>query len=185
MLSPEVRENLAEEFSKTFGIMRNESDRGSAIVGAAILEDALTVALRKYLIPPSTPQNDFLNGPSATFSMKIDLAYRAGMIRSSVREFLHQVRKIRNEFAHSPSDTNFEAQSMADRANNLCQLSKDFIDIFIEELHSHNLNIENGESGDNLLKIVGARTAFDTVVSIHRSGLEYLYGEVEPIESLA
>lgn len=185
MLSQEVREKLAKEFTKTFDLMTNESDRGSAIVGAAILEDALAVALGKYLIPAPTSQDSLLEGPSASFSMKIDLAYRVGMIQSSVREFLHQVRKVRNEFAHSPSDLSFESQSTSDRVKNLCQLSEDFLDNFVGELQSHQMDIESETSGTNLLRIAGPRTAFDTVISIHRAGLEYLYGEVEPIEPLA
>lgn len=185
MLSQEVREKLAKEFTKTFDLMTNESDRGSAIVGAAILEDALAVALSKYLIPAPTSQDSLLEGPSASFSIKIDLAYRVGMIRSSVREFLHQVRKVRNEFAHSPSDLSFESQSMFDRVKNLCHLSEDFLDNFVGELQNHQMDIESETSGTNLLRIAGPRTAFDTVISIHRAGLEYLYGEVEPIEPLA
>jgi hypothetical protein len=184
VLSQELREKLAQEFSKTFDLMSNESDRGSAIVGAAILEDALAVALSKYLIPAPTSQDDLLNGPAASFSMKIELAYRVGLIRSSVRKFLQRVRKVRNEFAHSPSEMTFEVQSMSDKVKNLCQLSEDFLDSFIGE-QSHQLHVGEGASGRRLLEIAGPRTAFDTVVSIHRAGLEYLYGEVEPIEPLA
>jgi hypothetical protein len=185
VLSQKLREKLAQEFSKTFDLMSNESDRGSAIVGAAILEDALAVALSKYLIPAPTSQDDLLNGPAASFSMKIELAYRVGLIRSSVRKFLQRVRKVRNEFAHSPSEMSFEVQSMSDKVKNLCQLSEDFLDSFIGEVQSHQLHVGEGASGGRLLEIAGPRTAFDTVVSIHRAGLEYLYGEVEPIEPLA
>lgn len=181
MLSQEIRDKVAAEFGKTFDIMSGESDRGSALVGAAMLDDALTEALRKYLVSTPESHDSLLDGSATTFSMKIHLAYRIGMIRPSVRDFLHQVRKIRNDFAHSPSEMTFETQSISDRVKNLCHLSEELLGSLIDTLRQYGLEAR----GDSLVKAIGPRTAFDAVVSIHRGGLECLYGEVEPIEPLA
>lgn len=90
----------------------NESDRGSVLVGAALverrLEDIFVYIFQRNQISKSIQKSIFdSNGALATFSAKIKLAYSFGLIRKNTFEDLETVRRIRNEFAHSPDDVDF------------------------------------------------------------------------------
>jgi hypothetical protein len=189
MLSQEIRSQLAERFSMTVGLLGSESDRGAAIVGAALVEVALDNALKKYLIPPSDQKGDFLDGRDFTFALKIDLAYRTGLIRPHIRKAFHQIRHIRNGFAHDPYHQGFGDAAIRDRVLDLCELTHDFIETLIETLRALNQGciFSGAASGSSraLVQALGVRGAFDIVVAIHCAGLEYMYGDVEPIRPLA
>lgn len=188
MLSQETRDRLAERFAATANSLAAESDRGAGIVGAALVEVALDNALKRYLIPPIDQKDDLLDGRDFTFAMKIDLAHRTGLIRPHVRKALHQIRRIRNDFAHDPYHQGFEDTAVRDRVVNLCELTHDFLETIIETLRAHGQDKILGGAMDDpsraLVRALGARGAFDVVVAIHCAGLEYMYGEVAPIQPL-
>lgn len=90
-----------------------ESDRAAAIVVAAMLDDALKSLLRKRLVESMTPDRSILDGynaPLASFSARIDAARQLGLISRHLARDLHLIRKIRNEFAHSPLECTFATE---------------------------------------------------------------------------
>jgi len=82
--------------------MEGQSDRGVAIVGAAWVEEAMSVAIESFLHSDSKAWQRLFgaNGPMSTLSAKIDLAGLLGIISEVIRSDLHIIRDIRNEFAH-------------------------------------------------------------------------------------
>jgi hypothetical protein len=82
--------------------MSGESDRTVAIVGAAWVEEALGNAIESFLQSHSEAWKRLFKGagPMNSFSAKIDLARLLGMVTNSIRTDLHDIRDIRNEFAH-------------------------------------------------------------------------------------
>lgn len=81
-----------------------KSDRPLIIVGASKIDDLLFHILSKYLLPNiSGNKDDLLEGdqPIATFSSRIKLIYRLGIIDVKLFKLLDQIRKIRNLCAHS------------------------------------------------------------------------------------
>lgn len=79
-----------------------EEDRNIAIIGGTFLEMALEHILRAFL-PEDDSEVDKLfelNQPLNTFSGKISMCYSLGLVEKVVKDDLHIVRKIRNEFAH-------------------------------------------------------------------------------------
>jgi DNA-binding MltR family transcriptional regulator len=82
--------------------MDGQTDRGVAIVGAAWVEEAMSVAIESFLHPePKAWQRLFGgNGPLATLSAKIDLVRLLGLVTETIRSDLHIIRDVRNEFAH-------------------------------------------------------------------------------------
>jgi DNA-binding MltR family transcriptional regulator len=81
----------------------NGPPRVQAIVAGALLEDVLRAALAYNLIELSESELKELfenNGPLATFSSRIKMAYALGLISSEVKHDLDVVRDIRNDFAH-------------------------------------------------------------------------------------
>ena len=74
------------------------------IVGASKIDDLLYLILSKFLIEPiNASDEDLIKGdnPLSTFSSRIKVCYRLGIIDESLFKILNQVRKIRNECAHS------------------------------------------------------------------------------------
>jgi len=79
------------------------SERAAVIVGAAYLDELLTELLTSFMVP-DTPKKDKEifsgNGPLSTFSSKINMCWKLGLISDRERNTLHTIRGIRNDFAH-------------------------------------------------------------------------------------
>ena len=89
-------------FSKFLKEFQNETDRGAAILAAAMLDQKLKTVLQDYLIEGKS--TDFLfkgpNAPLGSFSSRQHLAYSLGLISEYEYNDCEIVRKIRNDFAH-------------------------------------------------------------------------------------
>jgi DNA-binding MltR family transcriptional regulator len=86
----------------------SESDRIVAILGGAMLDDALRRTLEQRFRPQdgNTDMNDKLfrvNGPLGNLSPKIDLAYQLWMLDKPTRNAMYGISEIRNLFAHNMS----------------------------------------------------------------------------------
>lgn len=99
----------AEYWNKSLVILQNEleqcsSDRSCVIVAATYLDDFLGYLFRHFLSSPSKEKEDselFSGyGPLSTFSSKIILSYRLGLISDYEFKTLQVIRRIRNAFAH-------------------------------------------------------------------------------------
>jgi hypothetical protein len=101
-------EHWGDYFSEHFG---KESDRAAVILAAAMLEHALEVLLKSRLVPSPTQGDSLFEGayaPLASFSAKIDVAFRIGLIAPAFARDLHLIRKIRNDFAHNVTGCTFD-----------------------------------------------------------------------------
>lgn len=97
---------------------QKETDRASVILSAAMLEQELETVLKATFVPiPSGDDNLFSspNAPLASFSAKIDISFRVGMISQKLCRDLHLIRKIRNDFAHNVTGCSFESSSVRSR----------------------------------------------------------------------
>jgi len=101
--------------------LENQTDRGAAIIGAALVEERLTEAIESRLLPNTIKKDKLLNetGPLGTFSAKIDMAYGLGFFGENSHKDLHIIRKIRNKFAHRIEPLTFTIQSISDQCNAL------------------------------------------------------------------
>ena len=91
------------------------SDRSCAIVCAAFLDDFLERLILSFLTTESSTQDRLLlenNGPLSTFSAKIILSYRLGLISKKEYENLTLIRKIRNAFAHDIKINSFDNEKI-------------------------------------------------------------------------
>jgi hypothetical protein len=97
--------------------LQAQTDRGAAIIGAAIIEDFLTDALKNRLILTADVSRRLFsheaNGPLADFSAKINIAFAVGLIEADQRADLHNTRRIRNRFAHTPEPLDFSDKKIA------------------------------------------------------------------------
>ena len=79
-----------------------ESDRAAVILGAAKIEALLGALLNRHLLPCPGSHDDLLEGdsPLATFSSRIRICNRLGIIDPQFAKPLHVFRRLRNSFAH-------------------------------------------------------------------------------------
>lgn len=101
--------------------LQSESDRATALMAAAFLEDYLSKLISCFMVKdPSASKELFShNGPLGTFSAKIDMAYMLALISPTVRKDLHLLRKIRNEFAHTAKPLEFAEHRIKSRCEEL------------------------------------------------------------------
>jgi hypothetical protein len=96
--------------------LAEQTDRGAAIIGCAIVDDFLTDAIKKRLILTSALRGRLFNdanGPLAHFSAKIDMGFALGLYHDVIRVDMHTIRRIRNCFAHSAPPLDFSDRKIA------------------------------------------------------------------------
>lgn len=98
-----------------------ETDRGCAIAAAAFLDEELKVLLAGVLADePKVLKEAFSqNGPLASFSARVDFAMLMGLLSRAACRDLHIIRRIRNDFAHSPHPLSFEDIGIRNRCTEL------------------------------------------------------------------
>ena len=185
---------LIVRFSAFNNILRRESERGSVIVSAALMDEALEQLLKAKLVPSAERNDELFTGsyaPLSTFSAKIDFAYRVGVIGLNLRSSLHLIRKLRNDFAHSSMRINFDSQQVHNRIQELFKLNKELLDAIWEFIKSaenkHLMKIignHKSEPGvDYLSRVWGWRSTFEVLCSIIAASLHIQLRSVAPLVS--
>lgn len=109
-------EESKKRAKKVQDILTKETPRGCTLVGAALLDERLLKLLRARMIPRATA-NKFDSifegyGPLATFSARTNLSYLLGFIANNIYQDLCVIREIRNRFAHSSEDLDFNNENV-------------------------------------------------------------------------
>jgi DNA-binding MltR family transcriptional regulator len=89
-------------------------DRGCAIVSTVILENQLEILLRKSMLPEHSEPLFGTYGPLSSFAAKIDLAVALALLSAEDAADLHNIRKIRNAFAHQIDSLKFSKPPIVD-----------------------------------------------------------------------
>jgi DNA-binding MltR family transcriptional regulator len=90
---------------------QNESDRGAALLGAAMIDDYLRRVITAYLIDRKKIVRELLiggNAPLSTFSARNKMAYCLGLISRCEYFNIDTIRDIRNKFAHQLHGLSFD-----------------------------------------------------------------------------
>ena len=97
-----------------------ESDRGLVVGCAALLDDFLNTVIMSYLVDNASTKVllEGGNAPLGSFSAKIDMAHSLGLISDDSHAEAHNIRKIRNHFAHKYA-VSLSDDGPKDRCNNL------------------------------------------------------------------
>src|SRR2546426_1319175 len=106
---------------KAVGRFTKQADRGTALVAAAWLDDALEARIRAAIRPDKGTADELFrpDGPLGSFSARIKLAYLLHLIEPTARNDLYRVRRIRNDFAHGRGDLRFTTPRIKDRCREL------------------------------------------------------------------
>lgn len=117
---------LVEAFDEFVEQFKVESDRAAVILVAAKIDDSLFHLISSFLVPNTTKKDELLdpdeNGPLSSFSARISLCYRLGIIDAEFARALHLVRKIRNDFAHEVSDAKLDVPPHRERVRELIKV---------------------------------------------------------------
>jgi len=106
-----------DELTNYTALLSSESDRGAAIMGCALVEQTLELAIRSRLVDPGdTITRQWFEGPNApfgTFSAKIKLGRALGIFAEEMDGRLTLLKDIRNAFAHTSRPIDFNHPSLA------------------------------------------------------------------------
>jgi hypothetical protein len=97
--------------------LKTQSDRGAAVIAAAVLDDLLELLILERFIELGSERRESLfkrtGAPLSSFSAKIEVSYALGVISNGIRLGLHLIRDVRNEFAHRIEQVTFDHPDVA------------------------------------------------------------------------
>jgi hypothetical protein len=119
---PQELSEIVDKYGAFRKELRKESDRGCALLATSQLELNLEKLLSKKMVGSNKHKKKLFefNGPLGTFSSRILITYSIGLISKFHMDDLQAVRKIRNEFGHTPKPINFDNETIG----NLCKSLK-------------------------------------------------------------
>ncbi len=164
---------FAEEFER-------ESDRAAVILVSAKLDELLYLALTKKLLPCPAAQDDLLrtDGPIGSFSSRITLAHRLGLIDDAFARTLHLIRRIRNDFAHESAGAQLSSGSHADRVRSLFLPFKKYCEARAKQVSSFSNMEKKGLRGQFEFAcyycIVELDELVDSVVTLEKPNSNFL-----------
>ncbi|WP_186126132.1 MltR family transcriptional regulator [Burkholderia gladioli] len=101
-------------FGQFLAEFQKESERGAALVGAALLDARLERILRSHFIEGKCADEllDGGNAPLGSFSSRIKCCYALGLIAKNEKHDLELIRAVRNAFAHQEHGLTFESNKI-------------------------------------------------------------------------
>ena len=98
-----------------------ESDRATAVLGAALLDEKLLQVLETFFVDDKKQVNPLLKpeGALGSFAARIRVAYCLGLLTRDLFDTLTIVREIRNAFAHQLHGLSFATPSIAKKCDKL------------------------------------------------------------------
>lgn len=112
-----------DELNKYIGYVLDESDRGAAIMAAALTERALEDKIRSRLVDPGDGTADSwfvgINAPFRTFSAKISLGRALGIYDQEWEDRLITIKNVRNAFAHRMIPLDFKHPTIVEECKHL------------------------------------------------------------------
>lgn len=142
---PRKSNPLAEVIDQPLGLERlerfllqanQENARGSSrsvtIVWASLLDNLLNEILERYAFSEKAAGRP-LGKPPQTFSQRINLAFKKGLIKLEEAEKCHHIRRIRNQAAHN-WELNLETKDILSSMRALYEADHSEVLVFHEEL---------------------------------------------------
>ncbi|RDD61563.1 hypothetical protein [Ferruginivarius sediminum] len=125
-----------DEFEPFFTGLKDESDRAIGVLAFTYIETVCTDLMSQHLsddIPGGKRRLFDSNGPLSTVSSRFLLARSLNWISSSTFSSLSALRKIRNEFAHSHTATDFQNTRIHDLISSIPSFEQAPLDATGEE----------------------------------------------------
>ena len=172
----EGRDQEVTDLVNFVGGLAGESDRSAVILGAARLNVGLERLLKKVMSHHPGGQDDLFSPdrPLGSFSAKILLAYRLGLIDRNIESLLQMIRKMRNEFAHSLETASLSDGPARSRTVEMYRLISNRLGDRWDRLVQNMRDLADNESKANFCTCVTALiltldyvTSQDNIISVH------------------
>lgn len=113
------------ELSGFLAEFTNESDRATAVLGAAMLDECLNRLLTAFFVSDKAQVESLLDSerPLGTFGSRISAAYCMGPISTKEFETLRHIKSIRNAFAHELHGTSFTDDTITKKCQAIRELN--------------------------------------------------------------
>jgi mannitol operon repressor len=107
-----MRDDDLKNLSRSLQELQSESDRGLALVGAAVIDDKLRETPGAFFVQGAEGSRLLEGGtaPLSTFSARTDACLALGLIDAFEHAEVSLLRKVRNEFAHGLHGTTFRSE---------------------------------------------------------------------------
>lgn len=121
-------ESIADAVSLYFETLKSESERGKIILLASKIDELLSQLLEQFFKPQRGNKKDkdklFRDmGPLSSFSARIEMAYRVGLITKITADCFDILREIRNDCAHTMEAFTYWKGKHGQKFENFKQLS--------------------------------------------------------------
>ncbi len=179
-MSSLIGEEAAQLFSEHYSLLSEESDRGAVLIAASLLDVALENLVKAKLVKQKNKKDslfDGANAPLGTFSSRIEIAFRLGLIQNSTREMLDVFRRLRNDFAHKISIKSLEDPIVKNRLNAIYEKHSDtysVIKLAIQEMCNDSHSLEN----------ITTRNFFNIMFAMNSMALTRIQNDVERLNEL-
>ncbi|MDB5316103.1 MAG: putative mannitol operon repressor [Rhodospirillales bacterium] len=116
-----MREEDIKDLSAFLKEFQGETDRGAALVGAAVIDERLGETLRAFMVSDkaASPLLDGGSAPLGNFSARIEATFALGLISEHEHRECHLIRRVRNEFAHRTHGVTFSDKKISQLCSNL------------------------------------------------------------------
>jgi len=96
------RQELSTKLSELLPQFQQESERGSALLAGALLDDVLAERLKDFFVadPNAVKAMMGVERPLGTFGARIQMGYLLGFFGPETRKALEIIKDVRNSFAH-------------------------------------------------------------------------------------
>ncbi len=107
-----MQDDDLKDLSRFLAELHAETDRGLALVGAAVIDDILRETLKSFVVegPMGAKLLDGGGAPLGAFSARTDVCLALGLIDEFEYGEIALLRKVRNEFAHGLHGTTFRSE---------------------------------------------------------------------------
>lgn len=115
---------LQDEWEPFLNEVAHESDRASAVLSAAYLDEMLGKLIESFMVDDNKAVDALLSSskpyaPLGSFSAKIIMAYCLGLIDKIQYDDLNVIKRIRNLFAHGLHGLSFQSKQISDETKKL------------------------------------------------------------------
>jgi hypothetical protein len=108
--------HTSEQITTFLAELEKQTDRGAALIAAAVLDEILEILLAARLLEVGRDRHDALFGrgkPLDSFAVKIELGFALGLFTNAARIQLGMIREVRNKFAHRIEPLQFDHPDIA------------------------------------------------------------------------